>query len=193
MTELLSLPEELISWEFDGQAIIATGTLLTSLGQVAGCRAEYQHGTVAQLSTNLKCRTFCQCEVFFFEASKQGKKKKKLFILRSFLSFYTIFKAKIPLGAESRHFCNVLIRVTALHIVPGTFGQSYCYAITLDASACAAVSEDNWVLRFEAQGSSYFLIRVLYNVTRQKVLFSCSWNRRASGWGFHLEPFHTVP
>lgn len=47
MTELLSLPEELISWEFDGQAIIATGTLLTSLGQVAGCSAEYQHGTVA--------------------------------------------------------------------------------------------------------------------------------------------------
>lgn len=30
------LPEELISWEFDGQAIIATGTLLTSPGQVAG-------------------------------------------------------------------------------------------------------------------------------------------------------------
>lgn len=42
MTKLLSLPEELISWEFDGQAIIATGFLLTSLGQVAGCRAEYQ-------------------------------------------------------------------------------------------------------------------------------------------------------
>lgn len=47
MTELGALPEELISWEFDGQAIIATGTLLTSLGQVAGCSAEYQHSTVA--------------------------------------------------------------------------------------------------------------------------------------------------
>lgn len=53
MTEFLSLPEELISREFDGQAIIATGTLLTSLGQVAGWRAEYQHGAVRQLSTNL--------------------------------------------------------------------------------------------------------------------------------------------
>lgn len=47
MTELPSLPEELISWEFDGQAIIATGTLLTSQGQVAGCSAEYERGTVA--------------------------------------------------------------------------------------------------------------------------------------------------
>lgn len=46
MTELFSLPEELISWEFDGQAIIATGTLLTSLGQVAGCSAEYKHSDV---------------------------------------------------------------------------------------------------------------------------------------------------
>lgn len=42
-----SLWEELIRQEFDGQAIIATGTLLTSLGQVVGCRAEYQHGTPA--------------------------------------------------------------------------------------------------------------------------------------------------
>lgn len=49
MTELLSLPEELISWEFDGQAIIATGILLTSLGQVKGCGAEYQHGAVTRL------------------------------------------------------------------------------------------------------------------------------------------------
>lgn len=47
------LPEELISWEFDGQAIIATGTLLTSPGQVAGWGAEYQHGA-RQLSTNVK-------------------------------------------------------------------------------------------------------------------------------------------
>lgn len=48
MTELLSLPEELISWEFDGQAIIATGTLLTSPGQVVGCRAEYQHLSLSE-------------------------------------------------------------------------------------------------------------------------------------------------
>lgn len=43
----LSLPQELIGREFDGQAIIATGTLLTSPRQVAGYRVEYQHGTVA--------------------------------------------------------------------------------------------------------------------------------------------------
>ena len=47
MTELGALLEELISWEFDGQAIIATGTLLTSLGQVAGCGVEYQHSAGA--------------------------------------------------------------------------------------------------------------------------------------------------
>lgn len=43
MTERFSPPEELISQECDGQAIIATGTLLSSLGQLAGCSEEYKH------------------------------------------------------------------------------------------------------------------------------------------------------
>lgn len=47
MTERFSPPEELISQECDGQAIIATGTLLSSLGQLAGCSEEYKHDTVA--------------------------------------------------------------------------------------------------------------------------------------------------
>lgn len=46
-TERLSPPEELISQECDGQAIIATGALLTSLGQVAGCGEESKHDTAA--------------------------------------------------------------------------------------------------------------------------------------------------
>lgn len=43
MTERFWSPEELISQECDGQAIIATGTLLSSLGQLAGCSGEYKH------------------------------------------------------------------------------------------------------------------------------------------------------
>lgn len=45
MTERSSPPEELISQECDGQAIIATGTLFSSLGLLAGCREEYKHDT----------------------------------------------------------------------------------------------------------------------------------------------------
>lgn len=47
MTERLSPPEELISQDCDGQAIIATGTLLSSLGRLAGCGEEYKRDTVA--------------------------------------------------------------------------------------------------------------------------------------------------
>lgn len=47
VTERFSPPEELISQECDGQAIIATGALLTSLGQVAGCSEESKHNTAA--------------------------------------------------------------------------------------------------------------------------------------------------
>lgn len=47
MTERFLPPEELISQECDGQAIIATGALLTSLGQVTRCREESKHDTVA--------------------------------------------------------------------------------------------------------------------------------------------------
>lgn len=47
MTERFSPPEELISQECDGQAIIATGTLFSSLGLLAGCGEEYKHDTVA--------------------------------------------------------------------------------------------------------------------------------------------------
>lgn len=46
MTERFSPPERLISQECDGQAIIATGTLLSSLGQLAGGSGEYKHDTV---------------------------------------------------------------------------------------------------------------------------------------------------
>lgn len=51
MTERFSPPEELISQECDGQAIIATGTFLSSLGQLAGCSGEYKHDTVATSTT----------------------------------------------------------------------------------------------------------------------------------------------
>lgn len=51
MTERFSPPQELISQECDGQAIIATGTLLSSLGQLAGCSEEYKHDTVATSTT----------------------------------------------------------------------------------------------------------------------------------------------
>lgn len=47
VTERFSPPEELISPECDGQAIIATGALLTSLGRVAGCGEESKHDTAA--------------------------------------------------------------------------------------------------------------------------------------------------
>lgn len=74
---------------------------------------------------------------------------KALLFFDAFI-FYTIFKGEISLRTELRHFCNVLICVTAFHTVLGTFEGSYCHAITLAASASRAVSEDNWVLRFEA-------------------------------------------
>lgn len=51
MTERFLPPEELISQECDGRAIIATGALLTSLGQVAGCREESKHHAVATPTT----------------------------------------------------------------------------------------------------------------------------------------------
>lgn len=45
------------------------------------------------------------------------------------------------------------------------------------ASACAAVSGDNWVLRFGAHRSSYFLIRVLYCIVEDaKLVVSSVWN-----------------
>lgn len=51
MTERFLPPEELISQECDGRAIIATGALLTSLGQVAGCSEESKHVAVATPTT----------------------------------------------------------------------------------------------------------------------------------------------
>lgn len=51
MTERSSPPEELISQECDGQAIIATGTLFSSLGLLAGCREEYKHDTSTTSTT----------------------------------------------------------------------------------------------------------------------------------------------
>ena len=83
------------------------------------------------------------------------------FILRSFYLSTQFSGAKFSTRSGVKAFCSVLIRVTAFHTVLGTLGESYCYAITLVATACAAVSGDNYVLWFEAQGSSYFLIRVL--------------------------------
>lgn len=98
-------------------------------------------------------------------------KNKDAFILQFFLSLTPIFKAEISLRTELRHFCTILICVTAFHIVPCTFGESYCNDINLGACACTAVSEDNWMLRLEAQGSSYFLIRLLYNLIQQNCCF----------------------
>lgn len=51
MTERFLPPEELISQECDGRAIIATGALLTRLGQVAGCSDESKHDAVATPTT----------------------------------------------------------------------------------------------------------------------------------------------
>ena len=76
MTELLSLPEELISWEFDGQAIIATGTLLTSLGQVAGCRAEYQHSAEHKFKKHFHVGRFVNVR---FSLKHQSRNKILLF------------------------------------------------------------------------------------------------------------------
>lgn len=170
MTELGALLEELISWEFDGQAIIATGTLLTSLGQVAGCGVEYQHSAGASWTQTHNIFMWDILSMWGFLWSTEVGIKLLLFV-NSFTLFTWFSGAELSLGAELRHLCNVLICVTAFHIVLGTFGESYCYAITLGASACTAVSEDNWVLWFEAQGSPYILIRALYNVTQGNCCF----------------------
>lgn len=78
---------------------------------------------------------------------------KPLLLFNSFIC-HTSFKAKVSLSTELKHFCNLLIGVTAFHIVLCTFRESYCNAITLSALTCTEVCEDNWVLRFEAHISS---------------------------------------
>lgn len=47
MTERFLPPQELISQDSDGRAIIATGALFTSPGQVAGCSEESKQDAVA--------------------------------------------------------------------------------------------------------------------------------------------------
>lgn len=51
MTERFLPPQELISQDSDGRAIIATGALLTSLGQVAGCSEESKQDAAATSTT----------------------------------------------------------------------------------------------------------------------------------------------
>lgn len=131
MTALHSLPQEPISWECDGQAIIARGTMLTSLGQVAGCRAEYKHGIVAFWAQiyNIFLH-FVRCSALrgpFFGGIKLWRQDFTLKAQRRLL----------------RHFYSISIGVTAFRIVLCTCRECNCYIITPGALGCAAVSADN--------------------------------------------------
>lgn len=154
--------------------------LVNKPGAGGGTQGRISTWHYCQLSTNFE--NFV-CEVMrlwcFLWGTRLGL--KMLFIPRFFYFWhhfqgrdFTLKWVKVVI----RHFCNVLIHVAAFHIVLGTFRESYCYAITLCASACTAVSEDNWVLWFEAQGSSYFLISVLCNVICWNCCFHPAWTSK---------------
>lgn len=115
----LSLPEELISWEFDSQAIIATGTLLTNPGQVVGRKAEYWHGggratsALNKFQTSLRGR-FWQCELFF-EAQKKIKVEINIFY------FFQTFWSSAPVFGSNTVQNSGVICVARFHMELGTF------------------------------------------------------------------------
>lgn len=109
-----------------------------------------------------------------FSLRRQSEKQKSRFNLSCFSSliffFVAVLKLRIELRSYLRSLCNVLIRVTASRIV-------HAVPLPRGVSACSAVSEVNWVLRFRAPESTYVLIIALYSVMR----WNCCFHLRGSG------------